>query len=141
MPGRIRDYCRRTGQTIPENRGAVARTIYESLALTYRAELKTLSRLTGAAYDRLYVIGGGSRDALLSQFTADACGIPVLCGPSEATALGSAAAQLIALGALGSLRDARRAIRDSFPQKRYEPKDTEMWERFRSHAEAISEPA
>jgi rhamnulokinase/L-fuculokinase len=129
MPGRIRDYCRRAGRPVPESRGAVVRAIYESLALAYRAELKTLSRLTGADYKRLYVVGGGSQDELLSQFTADACGVPVLCGPSEATALGSAVVQLIALECIGSLDEARRIIGDSFPQKVYEPQDTAAWDK------------
>ncbi len=121
MPARIRDFCARTAQPIPETVGAVARCIFESLALKYRIVLDQLKTLTGRQVDVLHVVGGGSQNALLCQMTADATGIPVVAGPTEATALGNALIQLIALGELQSVADGRKIIRDSFSLTTYVP--------------------
>lgn len=127
LPARVRDYCRETGQPVPQGRGEVLRCIYQSLALTYRFNLEQLRRLTGGTYGTLYVIGGGIKDRLLCKMTASACGTPVEAGPAEATASGNAAAQLMALGELADWRDARRAVAAGAQITRYEPRDTDAW--------------
>jgi rhamnulokinase len=136
MPARIRDFCARTGQTIPETVGAIARCIFESLALKYRIVLEQLKTLTGRQVDVLHVVGGGSQNALLCQMTADATGIPVIAGPTEATALGNSIVQLIALGELASVAEGRALIRNSFDLATYQPQNNAQWEsvvtRFKS---------
>ncbi len=128
MPARIRAYCERTGQPAPDSIGSMARCIFESLALKYRYVLETLTGLTGRAVKVLHIVGGGSQNALLNQFTADACGVPVLAGPAEATALGNAITQLVALGELTSVAEGRRLIAESFPPTAYDPHPSPAWE-------------
>ena len=130
MPGRIRDYCRRTGQHVPENMGEIVRCIFESLALRYRNTAEKLEALTGRRYPVINIVGGGTKETMLSQFAADASGRVVCAGPVEATALGNVAMQLVASGELSSLSDVRRVIRASFPIARFEPNaaDRAMWD-------------
>jgi len=128
MPARIREFCRRTGQPEPETVGQVMRTVYESLALKYRVTLDTLIRITGRAVERLHVIGGGSQNGLLNQMTADALGRPVIAGPVEATALGNAIVQFIALGELGSVAEAREILSKTVGTEHYEPQQAAVWE-------------
>ncbi len=137
MPERLRAFCRRTGQPVPATRGALMRMIYESLALAYRRSFAQLQEMTGVSFPRLHIIGGGSKDTLLSQFTADACGVPVECGPTEATALGNVAVQLMALGHITSLREARRVLRQSFEKNVYHPQNTAGWARAANRFEAL----
>lgn len=122
LPGRIRDYCRRTGQPTPESIGAVARCVIDSLALGYRRVARSIEHVTGSAPTAVAISGGGSSHRLLSQLTADATGLPVRCGPAEATALGNGAVQLAALGELGGLDDIRRAVAASTDLVSYEPR-------------------
>ncbi len=96
IPGRVRAFCRRNGQPVPESVGAVMRCIYESLALKYRFALDQLSEATGKRFSALHILGGGTKDGLLCRMTADCSGLPVLAGPVEATALGNIVLQLIA---------------------------------------------
>jgi rhamnulokinase len=128
MPARIRDFCRRTGQPEPETVGQFMRTIYESLALKYRYALEQLLILTGRTVDRLHIIGGGARSHLLSQMAADATGRIVIAGPYEGTALGNALVQLIALGHLESVAQARAVVSQSADIRQYEPHHTPAWE-------------
>lgn len=128
MPTRIREFCQRTNQPIPETVAQVMRAVYESLALKYRCSIDSLTALSGRHVDRLHVIGGGTQNRLLCQMTADALGRTVVAGPVEATALGNALVQLIALGEIGSLRQAREAVSRSFTTVTYEPKQGEAWE-------------
>jgi len=128
MPGRIRELCRKTGQTVPETRGEVVRCIYESLALKYRVIKNQIEEITGRQYPYLHVVGGGTKDGLLSQFTANATGSRVVAGPIEATALGNMAVQLLAQGVIKSLHEARQVIAASFDLKNYQPQDQEAWE-------------
>ena len=121
MPERIREYCRRTGQHVPENMGEIVRCIFESLSLRYRWTAEKLEALSGRRYPVINIVGGGTKEEMLSQFAADASGRTVCAGPVEATALGNVAMQMIAAGELSGVVDARRVIRDSFPIKRYEP--------------------
>lgn len=130
MPHQIQQYCRETDQPAPETDGAVVRCIVESLALKYRLVLERIERLAGKRFPVLHMVGGGIRNRLLCQFTADAIARPVLAGPQEATALGNLLVQYIALGRIEDLRVARSIIRDSFPGERYLPAETDAdaWE-------------
>lgn len=128
IPQRVRDFCRRTGQPVPETVGQVMRCIYESLALKYRSALGRLERLTGRRFRILHVLGGGVKDRLLCQMTADCCGVPVAAGPAEATALGNILIQLMALGELSGLEEGRALIARTEPLKRYEPGEGTLWD-------------
>ncbi|MBE6559485.1 MAG: rhamnulokinase [Ruminococcaceae bacterium] len=121
MPGRIREYCRRTGQHVPENMGEIVRCIFESLSLRYRWTAEKLEALTGRKYPVINIVGGGTKEEMLSQFAADASGRVVCAGPVEATALGNISMQLIAAGELSGLQEARSVIRSSFEIKTYQP--------------------
>lgn len=127
MPERIRRHCAEHGQPVPQTPGAVARVAIDSLALGYRRTAQLLAELTGVPITDVAVIGGGSRNALLQQATADALGVPVTCGPIEATALGNAAVQLSALGELGGIDEIAAAIRASEPTTTFEPRDRHPW--------------
>ncbi len=127
IPSRIRAYCERTRQQVPDSTGAVVRCIFESLALKYRYVLRQLADLTGKRIEVLHTVGGGSQNALLCQMTADATGCTVMAGPVEATALGNALVQLIALGEIGNIAEGRALVRASFPLTVYEPRDMERW--------------
>lgn len=128
IPGRVREYCRRTGQYVPETVGEVVRCIYESLALKYRLTFDGIRGCTGKRYDCINVVGGGVKDGLLSQMTADACAVNVYAGPVEATVLGNVAVQLMASGDIKNIAEARRIISSSFELKSYTPEDTAEWE-------------
>ncbi|MEA4831183.1 MAG: rhamnulokinase family protein [Oscillospiraceae bacterium] len=127
IPGRVREFCSRTGQHIPETTGDIMRCIYESLALKYRYVLENLESCTGKRFEKLYVVGGGTKDTLLCAMTASACGIPVLSGPTEATVYGNTVIQLIALGKISSLTEARGVIARSEPIKEYYPESHIEW--------------
>ncbi len=127
MVSAIADYCRQTGQPAPAGPAAYARSILESLAFKYRAVLESLEQLTDTRFEELRIVGGGSRNRLLNQFTADATGRTVVAGPVEATALGNIAMQMLATGAVASLADARAIIERSFPVERFEPATTDVW--------------
>ena len=128
MPAAIAEYCRQTGQPEPDTPASFARAILESLAFKYRAVLESLEELTGRRFDEIRIVGGGARNRLLKQWTADATGRTVTAGPAEATALGNIAVQMIATGAVGSLVDARAVIDRSFPVERFEPLDADRWD-------------
>jgi rhamnulokinase len=110
MPARIRGYCARTAQPVPKDDASVTRCILDSLALGYRRALEDLTAVTGRAIPALHIVGGGSRNQLLNQVVADVTGLPVLAGPAEATALGNVLVQLIALGELHDLGQARAVV-------------------------------
>ena len=128
IPGRVRDFCRRTGQPVPETVGQVMRCIYESLALKYRFALGQLTQATGKKFSALHVLGGGTKDSLLCRMTAACTGIPVIAGPVEATALGNILIQLKALGQLESIAQGRELIARTEKVTRYEPQDHASWE-------------
>ena len=128
MPRKIADFCRETGQPAPASVGACVRCIYESLALFYRVTLRRTERLIGKKIGRLHIVGGGSKDATLNQFTANALKIPVLAGPTECAALGNILVQAIALGHLGSHEAAREVVRNSFELKTFAPQDSAQWD-------------
>jgi rhamnulokinase len=128
MPGSIRDYCRRTGQPEPAEVGEVVRCCLESLALKTRWVLEALESLVGRRLPVIRLVGGGCRNRLLCQFTADACGRPVVAGPVEATALGNIMMQAISSGHLGNLSEGRQAVADSIERRTYEPRSGVSWQ-------------
>lgn len=127
MPEAIAAFCRQTGQPIPANPGAFIRCALESLALLYQRTLRQIEGLTGKRIERLHIVGGGSRNELLNQFTADALQIPVLAGPVEATAAGNVLIQALALGHLPSLAALRKVVRESFEVTVFKPEASD-WE-------------
>jgi rhamnulokinase len=126
----IDSFCRQTGQPAPVDPPSYSRAIMESLAFKYRSVLESLENLTGTRFDEIRVVGGGARNRLLNQFTADATGRTVVAGPVEATALGNVAMQMLATGAVSSIAEARLIIDRSFPVERFEPAETDQWERY-----------
>ena len=128
MPEKIADFCRETGQPVPADIGACMRCIYESLALFYRHTLRKLERLTGKKIERLHIVGGGSKDATLNQYAANALKIPVVTGPTECAALGNILVQAIALGHVASHEAARAIVRNSFELKTFTPQEAEQWD-------------
>jgi len=141
MPAAIDDFCRKTHQPVPASPANYVRCVLESLALKYRLVLRQLEQLCGTRIQQIRVIGGGSRNRLLNRFTADATGRRVLAGPTEATALGNIAVQILATGEASSLREVRAIIDRSFPTEIFEPVETDKWEqqveRFEQYCEMI----
>jgi len=141
MPRVIGDFCARTEQPKPKQPGAFVRTVFESLAFKYRQVILDLERLTREPIREIRIIGGGSKNRLLNQFTADATGRPVFAGPTEATALGNIGMQLLATGVASSLAEVRATIDRSFATEVFEPRDAEKWERqvsrFQQYTEMI----
>jgi rhamnulokinase len=121
MPARIDEACRRTGQPIPDGRAAYVRCVIESLALGHRAALRDAIRLTGRPISTVHLVGGGARNALLCQLTADATGLPVVAGPVEATALGNVLVQARADGGPADLPAMRELVAHTQTLRRYEP--------------------
>lgn len=127
MPARIRDFCTRTGQTPPGSIGAFVRCALESLALKYRWVVEKLEELTGHPITVIHIVGGGTQNRLLNQFTADATGRPVVTGPVEATAIGNILMQMLAVGQINSLSEGRDLVRRSFPVGTYQPEQPGAW--------------
>jgi rhamnulokinase len=127
MPARLVAYCARTGQAPPSDEGAMVRCCLESLALKYRWTIDRLESILGTTIETIHVVGGGTKNALLCQFTADACGRPVYAGPVEATAIGNILMQALGRGQLGSIAELRAVVARSFPVTVYEPRDTAAW--------------
>ncbi|WP_137227958.1 rhamnulokinase family protein [Streptomyces sp. BPSDS2] len=129
MPERIAAACRATGQPEPATLGATTRCILDSLALAHRRAIHEAQRLADRAVDVVHIVGGGARNALLCQLTADACGLPVVAGPAEAAALGNVLVQARAHGLPGDLASSRELIARTQPLTRYEPSgDPAAWE-------------
>ncbi len=128
MPTRLQNFCRQTGQAVPETPGEIVRCALESLALSYRETLGQAEALTGRTIRRLHIVGGGSQNTLLNRFAAEATGRSVLAGPAEATAIGNLLLQALTLGHLASLADLRRTVHASFPVQTYEPLNADAWE-------------
>lgn len=128
MPGRIAEFCRRTGQPVPETPGQIMRCALESLALRYRMALDEIEEITGSRIEILHLVGGGVKNLVLNQYTADAIGRPVITGPVEATALGNIAGQAMATGALADLAEARRVIAASTETTTLLPAESAAWD-------------
>jgi len=138
MPEKIADFCRETNQPVPASHGAYVRCIYESLALFYRSTLRKLERLTGKKIEKLHIVGGGSKDATLNQFAANALKIPVFAGPAECAALGNLLIQAITLGHVASHAAAREIVRNSFESKMFTPQDAEQWDAAATRFEKLA---
>jgi rhamnulokinase len=128
MPKKIQDFCRQTGQKVPEDKGTILRVATESLALKYRFVYEKFSKISGIRFNKLHAGGGGIQNAFLAQATANALGIEVVAGPVEATSCGNAIVQMIATGHVADLAEARQLIRQSFEFPVYQPTDTPIWE-------------
>jgi rhamnulokinase len=128
MPAAIRAYCRRSGQPEPDSVGAVVRCCLESLALKARWVIEALESLLGHPLETIRIVGGGSQNALLAQWTADACQRPVVAGPVEATALGNLMVQAIAAGHLADVAAGRQAVAASVELHAFEPGPAEPWQ-------------
>jgi rhamnulokinase len=141
MPSRIAEYCACTGQPVPQTPAQIVRCIVDSLALAFRATLDEGTRLSGATADIVHLVGGGSRNDLLAQLTADACGRPVVAGPAEAAALGNLLVQARAAGVLdGGLDALRSLVARTQPLRRYEPHgDAATWQRAADRLAALRE--
>jgi rhamnulokinase len=128
MPSRIAAFCARTGQPSPRDEGGFVRCCLESLALKYRWTVERLEAILGTRIKTIHVVGGGTKNTLLCQFTADACGRPVHAGPVEATAIGNILMQAVGRGRLGSIAELREVVARSFPVTVYEPRHTRAWD-------------
>jgi rhamnulokinase len=128
MPEAIRNFCRRTGQPVPESKGAVLRCALESIAMKFRHVLGMCEELNGGRIETIHIVGGGTKNRQLCQAGADACGRRVVAGPVEATATGNVMMQAVADGVVGSIAEAREVIRRSFPVEEYEPRNTAAWD-------------
>lgn len=127
IPERVREFCRKTGQFVPETVGEIMRCIYESLAMKYRLTFEKLRECTERDYPVIHVIGGGTKDGLLCQMTANSCDRTVKAGPIEATVMGNVAVQLLSDGSVKNIGQARKIVADSSELKTFEPKDTDKW--------------
>jgi rhamnulokinase len=121
MPRRIQTYCREAGQPVPETPGEIVRGVLESLAAKYAKTIAMIEDISDEKVEVLHIIGGGSRNTLLSRLTARECGIPVYTGPVEATAIGNIMVQAIAAGSIDSIREGRELVRRSYPIETYNP--------------------
>jgi rhamnulokinase len=127
MTATIVEYCHATGQTAPSSHAEFVRCIFESLSLKYKYVLGLLKNLAPFPIEKLHVIGGGSKNSLLNQWTANSIGIPVVAGPSEATAIGNIMIQAKAAGCVDSLHEMRRIIGESVQLDEFLPQNPEMW--------------
>ena len=129
MVDAIQQYCRNTGQHVPEGYAEICRCIFDSLALRYRQVFGWLREMAGYPLDVLHIIGGGSLNEYLDQFTANSCGVRVLAGPQEGTAIGNVMLQAKASGAVADVWQMRSIIANSLQLKEFLPKDAEVWEK------------
>jgi rhamnulokinase len=132
----IDKFCTRTHQPLPQEPGAYVRAVLESLAFKYRLVLRNLEHVSGKHIEQIRIIGGGSKNRLLNQLTADATAKKVLAGPAEATALGNVAIQILATGGAASLQEVRAIVDRSFPTEVFDPIDTGEWDQ---HAERFEQ--
>ena len=128
MPGRIREFCKKTGQHVPETVGEVVRCIFESLVLCYRHTIESIENMTGKKYNSINIVGGGTKEKILCQWAADASNRTVYAGPVEATAIGNIVMQTISAGEIKDIAEAREIIRDSFDVKVYESNHSDAWD-------------
>ena len=129
MVAAISSYCANTGQTVPQSDAEFIRCIFDSLALKYKYILDCLQKMAPFKIEKLHIIGGGSKNKLLNQMTANATGIPVIAGPNEATAMGNILMQAKGLGLLNSLQDIRNVVKNSVNPEVFYPEDAGIWEK------------
>jgi rhamnulokinase len=142
MVERIQDYCKKTGQDIPEDHGTLILGCYENLSLLYADTFNTIEALSGKQLNTLRIVGGGSSCVAINQCSANAIGRNVITSPKEATAIGNLITQMLAMGDISSLEEGRAIIRKSFAHESntYEPQDTEVWKEALSNWRAICRP-
>ena len=128
MPAAICAFCEKSGQPVPSGKAAIARCIYESLALKYKFTLEQIEKMIKKPVEKIHIIGGGANNRFLCQLTANATGLPVLAGPVEATAIGNILMQARGLGYVESLSEMRKIVSDSFGMIQYLPVNTQQWE-------------
>jgi len=128
MPKAIQDFCKKTNQKVPEGKPEIIRCIFESLSFKYRYVLDCLSEILNKKFEILHIVGGGSQNKLLCQMTANACKIPVMTGPVEATAVGNILMQLLATGNISCIAEGREIIKNSFETEILEPKEIDYYE-------------
>lgn len=137
MEAAVTEFLKQTGQPQPAHEGGLIRCILESLAIRYGQVLAELRRLSGVSIDVIHVVGGGSKNALLNQFIANATGIHVIAGPGEATALGNVMVQCKTAGGVGSLAEIREVIRNSSALECFEPQDQTLWQQKSAKFESL----
>jgi len=123
----VQDFCAKTNQPVPQTKGEIARCIYDSLVLKYKFTIKQIESVTGKRIEKLHIIGGGAHNKTVNQLTADATGIPVFAGPTEATAIGNIMLQAKALGKVNSLQEIREIVQNSFDVAEYKPSPELDW--------------
>lgn len=128
MPRRIREYCEKTGQKVPETKGEIVRCIAESLAFRYRYTIEGMEEVTGNKYNVVNIVGGGIKDKMICRFTANATKRVVETGPVEATSIGNIIVQAMAMGAIKNLNEGRQVVKNSFDITRYEPENSDVWD-------------
>ncbi len=138
MPGRIQEYCRAAGYPVPETQAQIVRTIIDSLAMSYRIAAEDLAEASGQKIDSIRVVGGGVNNTLLQQATADATGLPVITGASEATVLGNAVVQLMALGEIDTIEEAWKVVSASVQERTYVPRNSEKYADLGKEFRALS---
>jgi rhamnulokinase len=129
MPAALADFCKSTGQPVPQTHAGFSRCVFDSLALKYRSVIESLKMISDKRIEKIHVIGGGSQNELLCQFTANATGLPVVAGPAEGTAIGNIMVQAMGLGHVKSLSEIRHTIRNSFEFKSYRPENFDAWDK------------
>lgn len=139
MSERIREVCRQNGQPPPASKASLLRVVMESLVLKYRRVLEQLEGLTNKRIDVLHMVGGGIRQERLCQWTADACGRPVIAGPVESSGVGNLLVQLMAAGEISSLPEGRELVSRSFPRKSYTPSDVDRWDEAYARFRVVQE--
>ena len=127
MPRRIREFCEMTGQKVPQTKGEIVRCIAESLAFKYRQVVEGMEDVTGKKYNVINIVGGGIKDKMICQFTANATNRTVSTGPVEATSIGNVIVQGMAMGAIKNLEEGRVIVKNSFPIKAYTPEEPDKW--------------
>ncbi len=138
LPQRVVEYCQKSGQYVPQNRGEIMRCIYQSLAMKYRYTFDLLKSFGDKEYSNINIVGGGTKDSLLCQMAANVCNATIYAGPIEATALGNIAVAFCALGELRDLADIRKVVSDSTDLKLYNPADHDAWdEAYKTYYETI----
>ncbi|MEK9539095.1 rhamnulokinase [Pantoea agglomerans] len=141
MVNEIQNACAEQGMPVPQSAAALARCIFDSLALLYREVIQELAELRGKPFSQLHVVGGGSQNRFLNQLCADACQIPVLAGPVEASTLGNVGCQLIALGELIDVADFRCSVINNFPLEKFEPQTHSVFSASQARFATLSQPA
>ena len=129
MPERIQNYCKKTGQYVPQTKGEIIRCIEESLAFTYRKVKDQIEKLTGLRYPCVHIVGGGAKSSILCRMTADACGVPVVAGPVEGAVLGNIGIQMVSTGILSDMSQFREIVKTMPDIVRYENKNSDAYEK------------